>query len=58
MRQAAVTAEWVCDRCGATNRKLVPAGVTEAADRCVSCHALHLIRPDDRPVRWNASVKK
>lgn len=49
-----VTAEWNCTRCGVTNRKLVPAGTTEAADRCVHCRARHLVSPDERPVRWRA----
>jgi hypothetical protein len=54
MRQAALTAEWICRRCGATNRKLVPVGASEVADRCVSCHTAHVLEPDERPVRWNA----
>jgi hypothetical protein len=58
MRKAAVTAEWICTRCGATNRKLVLMGSTEIADRCVTCHAAHLVQPDARPVRWNARLKK
>lgn len=49
-----VTAEWQCTRCGTTNRKLVPAGATEVADRCLSCHRKHTIVPNDRPVRWTA----
>jgi hypothetical protein len=57
MRKAAVTAEWICTRCGATNRKLVIAGATEIADRCVTCHASHLVQPDARPVRWRARLK-
>lgn len=54
MRQAAVTAEWICTQCGATNRKLVAIGASQVADRCVSCHTPHFLAPDDRPVRWNA----
>jgi hypothetical protein len=54
MARPAVTAEWQCTRCGATNRKLVPVGTLEAKDRCVTCHARHLVTPGDRPVRWNA----
>src|SRR5262249_46311164 len=48
------TAEWICTRCGSTNRKLVPAGVTRAADECVTCHAPHELSADARPVRWRA----
>jgi hypothetical protein len=57
MTVAATTAEWICTRCGATNRKLVPIKLTRSADRCVSCHAKHLIELDERPVRWNARVE-
>jgi hypothetical protein len=58
MTPAATTAEWICTRCGATNRKLVPIALTRSADRCVTCHAKHLIELDDRPVRWNAKVEE
>ena len=58
MRVAAVTAEWICTRCGATNRKLVAAGTAKASDRCVTCHARHVVEADDRPVRWKARLKK
>lgn len=58
MTTAAATAEWICTRCGATNRKLVPISLTRAADRCVTCHAKHLIEMDDRPVRWNARLEE
>ena len=51
-----VTAEWQCTKCGVTNRKLVPAGTAQAKDRCVTCKARHTIRPDERPVRWNATA--
>jgi len=51
---AEVTAEWICTRCGSTNRRLVPAGVTRAEDVCLRCHTLHEIQADDRPVRWVA----
>jgi hypothetical protein len=53
MARPAVTAEWLCTRCGSTNRKLVPIGTKEVKDRCVSCHLRHLVTPDPRPVRWN-----
>ena len=56
MTVVARTAEWVCTRCGSTNRKLVPASLDEAMDRCVSCKTIHLIRPSDRPVRWEAKL--
>ncbi len=52
----AVTAEWICTRCGATNRKLVPSRVTETEDRCVTCHAEHVVALDNRPVRWKARL--
>jgi hypothetical protein len=48
------TAEWNCTRCGVTNRKLVPMNATQVADRCVACHAKHLVAPTTRPVRWDA----
>jgi hypothetical protein len=52
------TAEWNCTKCGATNRKLVHASLAEVEDRCVTCHARHIVKEDERPVRWQASVKK
>jgi hypothetical protein len=57
MLRAATTAEWICTRCGATNRKLVARGTVEIADRCVTCHAAHLLQPGERPVRWNARLE-
>ncbi len=56
MTVPAVTAEWICTRCGSTNRRLVPADTTETEDRCVHCGRRHLVRPNDRPVRWDASA--
>ena len=50
------TAEWICTRCGSTNRKLVPASLTEANDRCVSCKTAHLVQVSSRPVRWDAKL--
>ncbi len=50
----AATAEWICTRCGSTNRKLVPAGARRAADECVTCHTRHELEPEERPVRWRA----
>jgi ferredoxin-like protein FixX len=57
MTTIAVTAEWQCLRCGATNRRLVAPGTTEATDRCVTCGTRHVLTPDARPVRWNARLK-
>jgi len=54
---AETTAEWICTRCGSTNRRLVPAGVTRAEDKCLGCHTLHEIEADNRPVRWRALAK-
>jgi hypothetical protein len=50
----ATTAEWICVRCGSTNRILVPDGAREAEDECVTCHARHALAADVRPVRWRA----
>jgi hypothetical protein len=50
------TAEWVCTRCGSTNRKLVPNTESESRDRCVSCKAAHEVRVTSRPVRWEARL--
>ena len=58
MSNPATTAEWICTRCGATNRKLVAARTTETNDRCVTCHARHVVEPDTRPVRWKARLQK
>lgn len=52
----AVTAEWLCTRCGSTNRKLVAADTARTADRCVTCRTRHTVEPADRPVRWTARV--
>ncbi|HET7295910.1 MAG TPA: hypothetical protein VFI66_02140 [Gemmatimonadales bacterium] len=48
------TAEWICTRCGSTNRALVPDAATRAVDECVTCHTRHALERDPRPVRWNA----
>ncbi len=50
----ATTAEWICTRCGSTNRRLVPDGAQRAEDECVTCHARHVLEADARPVRWRA----
>lgn len=55
---AETTAEWICTRCGSTNRRLVPAGVTRAEDECLQCHTAHQIEAGDRPVRWLARAKE
>jgi len=52
------TAEWICTRCGSTNRRLVPMGVTQAEDVCLTCHTRHVIEADTRPVRWLARPKE
>ena len=56
MTVVARTAEWACTRCGSTNRKLVPVGVDEIVDRCLSCKTVHVIRASERPVRWEAKL--
>ena len=57
MTVEAAPVEWICTRCGATNRKLVPAQLDRVADRCVTCHARHVVTRDERPVRWDAALK-
>jgi len=54
---AMTTAEWICTRCGSTNRKLVDEGATTSLDACVTCHAKHVITAETRPVRWSARPK-
>jgi hypothetical protein len=56
MTVPATTAEWICTRCGATNRKLVALRTTQITDRCVTCHSPHIVEVDERPVRWNARL--
>ena len=58
MSVAATTAEWICTRCGATNRKLVDLRTRQTSDRCVTCHVRHVVELDSRPVRWNARLDK
>jgi DNA-directed RNA polymerase subunit RPC12/RpoP len=50
----AKTAEWICTRCGSTNRRLVDDAALRSTDACVTCHAKHDIEADVRPVRWRA----
>ncbi len=54
--RAAITAEWICTRCGVTNRKLAPADATSVSDRCVHCGLKHTVRNIDSPVRWQATA--
>lgn len=49
------TAEWICTRCGSTNRRLVADGAARAGDRCFSCRTPHEIAAMERPVRWSAT---
>jgi hypothetical protein len=56
MSVVARTAEWICTRCGSTNRKLVAVGTDEITDRCVSCKTAHVVRLSKRPVRWDAKL--
>ncbi|HEU5357715.1 MAG TPA: hypothetical protein VFU45_01250 [Gemmatimonadales bacterium] len=56
MPVAAITAEWICTRCGTTNRRLVSEETRATADRCVNCHARHDVTINDRPVRWDAKL--
>ncbi|MEP6573576.1 MAG: hypothetical protein ABJD11_12800 [Gemmatimonadota bacterium] len=57
MTVVATTAEWICTKCGSTNRRLVPSSTTRTTDRCVHCHTRHIVEPGDTPVRWVARVK-
>ena len=50
------TAEWLCTRCGATNRKLLPQAVRQTRDICMSCGKRHDIAVGSTPVRWNATA--
>jgi DNA-directed RNA polymerase subunit RPC12/RpoP len=54
MTVPATTAEWICTRCGTTNRRLLASTVTDAVDKCFHCGVAHDITPGDRPVRWNS----
>ncbi len=56
MSIVARTAEWLCSRCGSTNRKLVPVGEDTVVDRCVSCRTSHQVNRSGRPVRWDAKL--
>lgn len=56
MTVPATTAEWICTRCGSTNRRLLASSTLQSTDRCLHCHTLHRIEAGDRPVRWDARV--
>lgn len=56
MTVPATTAEWICTRCGSTNRRLLAATTREAKDKCLHCGTSHAIAPGDRPVRWTAKA--
>jgi DNA-directed RNA polymerase subunit RPC12/RpoP len=58
MSVAATTAEWICTRCSATNRKLVALATRQTRDRCVTCSARHVVEPSASPVRWKARLDK
>jgi len=52
------SAEWICTKCGTTNRLLCQADSARETDRCISCHQKHAIAPGERPVRWEATAIK
>ncbi len=52
----AQTAEWLCTKCGTTNRKLLAPSLSEARDRCVQCKTPHALGRGTTPVRWNAKA--
>ena len=56
MTVPATTAEWLCTRCGSTNRKLVASGTGQTRDRCGHCGVAHVIEPGERPVRWDSRL--
>ena len=56
MTVPAVTAEWVCTRCGTINRKLGPADADETEDRCHHCRAKHEVERGKRKVFWDAEL--
>lgn len=58
MTVPALTIEWICTRCGSTNRKLVAAETTRTTDRCLRCGTVHVLTPGAQPnVRWQAVPK-
>ena len=52
------SAEWICTKCGTTNRLLCKGDSTTETDRCISCHQKHTLAPGERPVRWEATATK
>ena len=56
MTVPATTAEWICTRCGSTNRRLVPKDAERVVDTCVHCHSKHVLTRSPRPVRWTARL--
>jgi DNA-directed RNA polymerase subunit RPC12/RpoP len=54
MTVPATTAEWLCTRCGSTNRKLVATTTARTTDRCAHCGVAHILEPAERPVRWTS----
>jgi DNA-directed RNA polymerase subunit RPC12/RpoP len=56
MPVVAETAEWLCTRCGTSNRRLVAEDTDKAVDRCQHCGARHVIRPGARRVRWESEL--
>ena len=52
----ATTAEWICTRCGVTNRKLVDLPLRTTLDRCVHCGLKHRVTQQESPVRWRAEA--
>jgi DNA-directed RNA polymerase subunit RPC12/RpoP len=57
MTVLATTAEWICTRCGSTNRMLVARSTQRTLDRCLHCGSRHVIEPGERPVRWDARLE-
>jgi hypothetical protein len=51
------TAEWLCTKCGVTNRKQLPPRADDGHDRCVHCRLKHVIGRGTTPVRWNAKAE-
>jgi len=56
MTVPATTAEWICTRCGTTNRRLLAVTTGTAKDRCNHCRIAHIIEPGERPVRWESRL--
>lgn len=56
MTVVAETAEWLCTRCGTSNRKLVFEDTDRTLDRCQHCGARHRLRPGTRRVRWESEL--